>query len=401
MDKLKIAVYLDADYKPQVGGGYSYASKLVELIDQYAFEERIEIVFISEAKLGTNSFSKSFLHIPKNQFISECWSFGKKLRLKISSLLPSGTKMMKEMIEAQQSAINAKVVSFLHENAIDLIYYLKPESNPYNMPYIMTHWDLGHKTMFAFPEATQDGNFEKREKYHRIELQKAFAIFTESETSIDELVFHERIDKARIFVLPLMPGKVVGIDVSLAVQSDILKKWSLENGQFYFYPAQFWAHKNHYALVQAFAIVSQKNPNVKLVLSGSDKGNKKYIEELVSQLNLSEKVLFVGFISDEEVFALYKNAIALVMPTLLGPTNMPLLEAHALGCPVLCSNLSGHQRQMGDKATYFNPIDPSDIAEKMCGTILRHTSYEDTTNYGQILNDHFIKLLPFRRTFGH
>ena len=401
MDKLKIAVYLDADYKPQVGGGYSYASKLVELIDQHAFEERIEIVFISEAKLGTNSFSKSFLHIPKNQFISECWSFGKKLRLKISSLLPSGTKMMKEMIEAQQSAINAKVVSFLHENAIDLIYYLKPESSPYNMPYIMTHWDLGHKTMFAFPEATQDGNFEKREKYHRIELQKAFAIFTESETSVDELVFHERIDKARMFVLPLMPGKVVGMDVSLAMQSDILKKWSLENGQFYFYPAQFWAHKNHYALVQAFALVSQKNPNVKLVLSGSDKGNKKYIEKLVSKLNLSEKVLFVGFISDEEVFALYKNAIALVMPTLLGPTNMPLLEAHALGCPVLCSNLPGHQRQMGDKATYFNPIDPSDIAEKMCGTILRHTSYEDTTNYGQILNDHFIKLLPFRRTFGH
>jgi len=330
MDKLKIAVYLDADYKPQVGGGYSYASKLIELIDQHAFEERIEIVFISEAKLGTNSFSKSFLHIPKNQFISECWSFGKKLRLKISSLLPSGTKMMKEMIEAQQSAINAKVVSFLHENAIDLIYYLKPESNPYNMPYIMTHWDLGHKTMFAFPEATQDGNFEKREKYHRIELQKAFAIFTESETSIDELVFHERIDKARMFVLPLMPGKVVGMDVSLAMQSDILKKWSLENGQFYFYPAQFWAHKNHYALVHAFALVSQKNPNVKLVLSGSDKGNKKYIEKLVSKLNLSEKVLFVGFISDEEVFALYKNAIAVVMPTLLGPTNMPLLEAHAV-----------------------------------------------------------------------
>ena len=401
MDKLKIAVYLDADYKPQVGGGFSYASKLVELIDQYSFDEQIEIVFISESKLGAHSFSKSFLHIPKNQFISECWTFGKKLRLKISSLLPAGTKMMKETIAELQSAINSKVVSFLNDNSIDLVYYLKPESNPYDTPYIMTHWDLGHKTMFAFPESTQEGNFEKREKYHRIELQKAFAIFTESETSIDELVFHERIDKSRMFVLPLMPGKVVGMAVPEAMQSDIQKKWSLEKGQFYFYPAQFWAHKNHYALVQAFALVSQKNPDVKLVLSGSDKGNKKYIEQLVSKLNLSEKVLFVGFISDEEVFALYKNAIALVMPTLLGPTNMPLLEAHALGCPVLCSNLPGHQKQMGNKATYFDPINPSDIAEKMSGTILRHTAYEDTTKYGQVLNDHFIKLLPFRRTFGH
>jgi glycosyltransferase involved in cell wall biosynthesis len=198
-----------------------------------------------------------------------------------------------------------------------------------------------------------------------------------------------------------MPGKVVGLDVSSVMQSDILKKWNLENGQFYFYPAQFWAHKNHYALVQAFAIVSQKNPSAKLVLSGSDKGNKKYIEELVSKLNLSEKVLFVGFISDEEVFALYKNAIALVMPTLLGPTNMPLLEAHALGCPVLCSNLQGHQKQMGDKAIYFDPLNPSDIADKMSGTILRHPAYKDETDYGKILNDHFKKLLPLRRTFGH
>jgi hypothetical protein len=56
---------------------------------------------------------------------------------------------------------------------------------------------------------------------------------------------------------------------------------------------------------------------------------------------------------------------------------------------------------MGSKATYFDPINPSDIAEKMSGTILRHTAYEDTTKYGQILNDHFTKLLPFRRTFGH
>lgn len=401
MDKLKIAVYLDADYKPQVGGGFSYASKLIELIDQYSFEEQIEIIFISETNLRTQSFSKGFLHIPKNQFISECWTLGKKFQLKFFSLLPSGKKMMKETIAIQQAAINSKVVSFLNENSIDLVYYLKPESNPYCTPYIMTHWDLGHKTMFSFPEVTFDGNFEKREKYHRIELQKAFAIFTESETSRDELVFHERMDKSRLFVLPLMPGKVIGLDMSAAMQHTILEKWNIENGQFYFYPAQFWAHKNHYTLVKAFALVSQKNSNVKLVLSGADKGNKKYIEELVSKLNLSEKVLFVGFISDEEVFTLYKNAIALVMPTLLGPTNMPLLEAHALGCPVLCSNLSGHQKQMGAKAIFFDPLNPADIAEKMSGTILRHSPYRDETNYGKILNDHFINLLPLRRTFGH
>jgi hypothetical protein len=68
---------------------------------------------------------------------------------------------------------------------------------------------------------------------------------------------------------------------------------------------------------------------------------------------------------------------------------------------VLCSNLPGHQKQMGDKATYFDPINPLDIAEKMSAAISKHSAYTDSTNYGKILNDHFIKLLPFRRTFGH
>ncbi|MFM1999350.1 MAG: hypothetical protein RL204_1297 [Bacteroidota bacterium] len=400
MDKLKIAVYIDPDYKPQVGGGYSYASKLVGLIDQYHFDDQIEIVFIGENNLGKNVFSKNFIHIPKDEFIRETWSFGNKLKLKALQLLPFGKGLLTEIIAEQKKQINEKVVDFINDNKIDLVYYLKPESHPYDTSYIMTHWDLGHKTMFAFPEVTLDSNYEKREKYHRIELQKAFAIFTESDTSVEELLQFERINKDRMFVLPLMPGKVVDMNVSQQEQSDILKKWSLEIEQYFFYPAQFWAHKNHYALIKAFDIVSKQNQKLKLVLSGSDKGNRRYIEELVASLNLSDKVLFVGFISDEEVHALYRNAKALVMPTLLGPTNMPLLEAHVLGCPVLCSNLKGHIQQMGNKAIYFDPIDPADIANKMSSAIPRHKPYQDETDYGKILNENFLKLIPLRRTFG-
>lgn len=401
MDKLKIAVYIDPDYKPQVGGGYSYASKLIGLIDQYHFDDKIEIVFIGENNLAKTDFTKNFIHIPKDQFIREIWSVGNKLRLKILQLLPLGKSLLSDIIAAQKKQINQKVVDFINKNNIDLIYYLKPESNPYDTSYIMTHWDLGHKTMFAFPEVTFDSNYEKREKYHRIELQKAFAIFTESETSTEELFQYERINKERMFILPLMPGKVVDIIVSQQEQSTILKKWSLEIDQYFFYPAQFWAHKNHYALIKAFEIVSKQHQKLKLVLSGSDKGNRRYIEELVGSLNLSEKVLFVGFISDEEVHALYRNAKALVMPTLLGPTNMPLLEAHALGCPVLCSNLKGHMQQMKNKATYFDPIDYKDIANKMGSAIPKHEPYQDPTEYGKLLNENFLKLIPLRRTFGH
>jgi glycosyltransferase involved in cell wall biosynthesis len=118
-------------------------------------------------------------------------------------------------------------------------------------------------------------------------------------------------------------------------------------------------------LVKAFKIVHNANPDLKLVFTGSDKGNENYIRELVSELGLDTKVLFLGFVSNLELKTLYKKAISLVMPTFLGPTNMPLLEARSLGCPIVCSDLDGHREQLGEGALYFDHRSYSDIASKM------------------------------------
>lgn len=55
----------------------------------------------------------------------------------------------------------------------------------------------------------------------------------------------------------------------------------------------------------------------------------------------------------------------LVFPSLLGPTNMPPLEARVLGCPVLCSDFLGHREQLGDGALYFNPENEDEIVKSM------------------------------------
>ncbi|MFC3559915.1 glycosyltransferase [Pedobacter jamesrossensis] len=64
------------------------------------------------------------------------------------------------------------------------------------------------------------------------------------------------------------------------------------------------------------------------------------MKELVKGLGIEQKVIFGGFVTNEELNVFYKNAISLVMPTFMGPTNMPLLEAQALGCPVICTDFS-------------------------------------------------------------
>jgi glycosyltransferase involved in cell wall biosynthesis len=82
-------------------------------------------------------------------------------------------------------------------------------------------------------------------------------------------------------------------------------------------------------------------------------------------LGLEQNVIFGGFIDDEALFTLYKNAAALVMPTFFGPTNIPPIEALFLGCPALLSDIGGHREIMGDAALYFNPADDDAIFESM------------------------------------
>ena len=64
----------------------------------------------------------------------------------------------------------------------------------------------------------------------------------------------------------------------------------------------------------------------------------------------------------EDLVALYRGAFALAYVTFFGPENLPPLEAFALGCPVIASDVSGAREQLGDAALFADPRNPAEIA---------------------------------------
>ena len=74
-------------------------------------------------------------------------------------------------------------------------------------------------------------------------------------------------------------------------------------------------------------------------------------------------VTVLGFVSDRKMVYLYKHAMGMVMPTYFGPTNIPPLEAMALGCPVAVSNNYAMPEQIGKAALYFHPDKPEEMAD--------------------------------------
>ena len=420
MNKLRVGIVVFEEFNPTDGGAYSYQELLLKSINEFQFHPKIEIVniiFYKNRKNEVSEFKKESIYIKRgvggSLRDSVKHSTIKYLNLQITRRNPLVNFLSAYVLKKR----NLKAEEILRENKIDLIYYLRTEWEVLNYPFIATHWDNCHKSIPPFPEVALDGMYEKRERYHLYTLNKALAILCESNAGAAEVRRLNCYDETKIKVLPIFAGDVINKKFTPEEQQKTLLKYKLEKEKFFLYPAQFWAHKNHYNLILAFNKFIKENSDdkLKLVLCGSDKGNLAYIKEVITFLSLNDRVLVPGFISVEELNHLYTNALALTMSTFLGPTNMPLIEAAHLICPVLCSNLSGHKEILGDNAIYFSPADADSIKDamnKILDESLRkklkasafihiQQSHFNVTKALKILNEIFCEIIPIRKTWGH
>jgi glycosyltransferase involved in cell wall biosynthesis len=130
----------------------------------------------------------------------------------------------------------------------------------------------------------------------------------------------------------------------------------LEGKQFIMYVGRPTPHKNLERLIEAYAVLKTKHPELHLVLAGrTDKLFKRHANT-VEKLGLSD-VHFTGFISDGQLRWLYENCAAYVFPSLSEGFGLPGLEAMNHRAPVVSSNATCLPEVYGDAAHYFDPLD--------------------------------------------
>jgi glycosyltransferase involved in cell wall biosynthesis len=123
-----------------------------------------------------------------------------------------------------------------------------------------------------------------------------------------------------------------------------------------------YPHKNFERLIDAYNNLSEANRKKHpLVIAG---GKKKYLNELKKYAEKSGKpdaIRFLNYVPIRFMPSLYREAFALVFPSLYEGFGIPLLEAMASGCPVITSNRASMPEVCGDAAKYFNPVDQFSI----------------------------------------
>lgn len=122
--------------------------------------------------------------------------------------------------------------------------------------------------------------------------------------------------------------------------------------------------KGHRNLLDAYASLRRRRPDAPpLVLAGKDWQGAEVVHRRAEAPDVREHVRFTGYVSEERMPALYAGALALVFPSLAEGFGLPLLEAMAAGCPVLCSDRPPMNEIMGDAGYCFEPEYPEDIAD--------------------------------------
>ncbi len=148
------------------------------------------------------------------------------------------------------------------------------------------------------------------------------------------------------------------------ISANPLKKLGAK--KFIFYVGRFFTHKNLYRLVDAYCKLPESK-NIRLVFAGKKDENLRMLQGYVSKKykNKKKDILFIGFVSDEELKWLYENAECYVFPSLSEGFGLPGLEAMAHSCPLVSSNATCLPEVYGDAALYFDPANTEDMAEKI------------------------------------
>lgn len=343
----KIGLYLGSE--PSGGGAFQYGLVMLEAVA--ALKEKDYDVLVAYSSTSWANILKEYavamLHVSLRAYEMNIALWWRRLGLptdlwrNITSKIHTFTKCF----------IQAKCDLWIFPSQ-DIWAYRLP------VPALCAIHDLMHRYERRFAEVSAYGRYRRREAHYRDICKWSNGILVDSSVGKQQVVESYGVHPDKVHVLPFVPPKYI---YSNKYAGDFDSRYSLPE-KFIFYPAQFWPHKNHSNLIKAVANLKGSLPDLKLVFVGAKKNGYDAVVKMGSDLGLDDSVLFLGYVPDEDITEIYRRARAMIMPTFFGPTNIPPLEAFALGCPVAVSNIYGMPEQVGDAALLFDPTLVDDIA---------------------------------------
>lgn len=192
-------------------------------------------------------------------------------------------------------------------------------------------------------------------------VRRAEHILADSQATKGDLITLYDTPTDKITVL------LCGVDARFHPVADpaIRQKYSIPPRPYIFSVGTVQPRKNYARLIQALAALRARSYDVDLVIAGGRGWLDDPIYAAISDLNLTDHVHVIGFAADDDLPALYSQALITAIPSLYEGFGIPVLESMACGTPVVTSNVSSLPEVAGDAALTVDPTDLDAIIAAM------------------------------------
>jgi glycosyltransferase involved in cell wall biosynthesis len=258
---------------------------------------------------------------------------------------------------------------------------------PYDIEYIPHHFQqsisYGKKVRVCFDLHVFDvpwkynefaaENFKKNIFFSSAVITVFIRPFKKLQTLIDDI-------ELKIFHVDC-PTLLGDIELEKTVVDKMKSKFNIsDNNKILLYPAQLQKHKNHINLINAIDILKKAGNEIILICPGSDFKEEITVEikQHIKKVQMEDIIFLPGYISSEELCALYHICSAVISPSLAEGGNMIAQEAISFDKPVACADTEPSRLQMEHMAAaipLFDPHDPSSIAKAITEIISNGDSY--------------------------
>lgn len=173
---------------------------------------------------------------------------------------------------------------------------------------------------------------------------------------------------------------------------------------FFYAPNQFWAHKNHVAVIEAVDQIVKSGGKVSVYFSGNenDYRNPGFIFELkkmVTEKKLDSYIHFLGFIDREDVFKLMQLARAVIQPSLFEGWSTVVEDAKSVNAYVVASDINVHREQLKFNASFFSPHDVKQLAG-LLNNLIENAPHKQPLDYDQNISTYACDILGMTRFFN-
>jgi len=263
---------------------------------------------------------------------------------------------------------------FLIKNKYDLVFFLAPTKYINycgNINFIVNLFDFNHRLENIFPEYRKEDIIYDTERIIKKSVTHAYKILVNSLAAKNDLLNLYNCPNQKIDIINYSSNLINkfnnnenNINCKKKLEKFIIDLGLNKKKNLLFYPAQFWPHKNHKYLVDVAKKLVKKNIDFQLIFCGAKKINYEYIKKEIVDNDLTSKIIIFDYLEDEEVISIYHFCKAVIVPTYVGRSSLPLLESIYFNKKIFYSQniLDGEIEKI---ITPFDLKNPDDLANKL------------------------------------